>query len=363
MDCRMSRILVLMAAGGLLGLPTGCRGGGGASSSPQRGATRASVARDPGEDTIDPVERSRLREAAIEALLELAQSEDPQVRANAIEGLLLAPARLEALLPAALADPNAGVRTVAAMAVGKTRAAALIGAVRPLAREESAIVRAAAIYAMRACGEQVDPTPLGAMVTGDPSPRVRAHAAYLLGELGDKGTSSLLREAAQLDVPRANPAEMKVLEVQIAEALVKLGDNSQLHTIRAALYPATPEELDATVLAIQVLGNLDDRGAAGQLQNLAGMRDPSGRPMPIEVRIAVAGALGRMGAEVSTNEAEASLASSDSELTRIQGAWALGEIGGPAPVMALRENLGEPSERLRVAVATALLRALVGGGT
>ncbi|VAX40076.1 hypothetical protein MNBD_PLANCTO03-1598 [hydrothermal vent metagenome] len=354
------KFLIMATVGGMLSLPAGCRGDGGekeGSASSRDSALQAATSLNA---TLDPVERSRLREAAIGVLLELSQSEDPQVRANAIEGLLAAPARLEALLPAALADPNAGVRTVAAMAVGKVKMAEMLEAVRPLTKDDSPFVKAAAIYAMRACGDGIDPTPLGAMVTGDPSPRVRAHAAYLLGELGDKGTSSLLREAVQLDVPRANPAEMKVLSVQIAEALVKLGDDSQLHTLRAALYPATPDELDATVLAAQILGSLRDRGSEGQLRNLASMRDPTGSLMPVEVRIAVAGALGGMGAQVSTAESEAALASGR-ETTRMQGAWALGQIGGPASLRALEEALGDPSDRLRVTVGTALLRILEGG--
>ncbi len=353
MTSRFNAVLGLVAAGGLVALPAGCQGGG-------RAAAAATADRGPGDGPLDPVERSRLREAAIDALLELTQSEDAQVRANAIEGLLVAPARLEAVLPGALADSNPGVRTVAAMAVGKAKLNEMADAVRPLAQDQSAFVKAAAIYALRSCGADVNPTPLGAMATGDPSPRVRAHAAYLLGELGDKGTSSLLREAAQLDVPRANPAELKVLSVQIAEALVKLGDREQIHTIRAALYPASPEELDATVLAAQVLGNLDDRGSAGQLQNLAAMRDPAGRPMPAEIRLAVAGALAAMGQPVSTEDAEAALAGA--ELSgQIQGAWVLGQIGGPAAVRALEGRLGETSERLRVAVAAGLLRAVAEG--
>ena len=114
------------------------------------------------------------------------------------------------------------------------------------------------------------------------------------------------------------------------------------------------------MLAAQVLGNLDDRGSAGQLQNLAAMRDPAGRPMPAEIRLAVAGALAAMGQPVSTEDAEAALAGA--ELSgQIQGAWVLGQIGGPAAVRALEGRLGETSERLRVAVAAGLLRAVAEG--
>ena len=347
-----ARGLILLTMAGLTGIPAGCQGGSGTAA---EGPAQAASVGGP----LDPVERSRLRESAIGTLLELTQSVDPQVRANAIEGLLDAPARLETVLPAALADSNTGVRAVAAMAVGRARLTELVDAVRPLTEDRSAFVRASAIFALRRCGEQVDPTPLGGMVTGDPSPRVRAHAAYLLGELGDKGTSAMLREAVQLDVPRANAAEMKVLSVQIAEALVKLGDDEQLHTLRAALYPASPEELDATVLAAQVLGTLKDRGSEGQLRNLAAMRDPSGRAMPVEIRLAVAGALGTMGARSDPTDAIRGLQQGP-EPTQIQAAWALGEIGGAEAVTALEGLLGETRERVKVAVASGLLRAAEG---
>jgi HEAT repeat protein len=305
---------------------------------------------------LSDVDRSRARELAIDELLTLSTSEDPQVRANAIEGLLPAPARLESILPRALSDANEGVRTVAAIAVGKARLAGLTGQLEPMLRERSAFVRAAAIYGLRANGEAVNPTPLGAMVTRDASVRVRAHAAFLLGELGDKGTSRLLREAVQLEVPRTTSAEMKVLGVQIAEALVKLGDESQLHTIRAALYPATPEERDAAVLAVQVLGQLGDRASIGQLRNLLTMRDSSGRVLPLEVRLAVQGALGRLGQPVDISEATRALEGGE-EPQRIQAAWALGEIGGVDAVTRLKGALGVGSERVRVSVAAGLLRA------
>lgn len=312
------------------------------------------------DDRVGAVEKSRLRELAIEELMQLASSEDPQVRANAIEGLTLAPARLEVILPGALADPNTGVRTVAAMVVGKGAIKSMNSAVRPLLDDASVYVRAAAIYALRKNGQDVNPTPLGGMVTRDPSPRVRAHAAYLLGELGDKGTISLLREAAGADVIRATAAEAKVLDVQIAEALVKLGDEDQLHTIRAALYPATPDELDATVLAVQVLGGLTDRASIGQLQSLWSVQDSGGGRMPIEVRLAVAGALGRLGVSVDTQEAEQAI-QQGSDPHKMQAAWAFGEIAGSRSLRVLEAQLGEGSERVRVAVASAMLKATEAG--
>jgi HEAT repeat protein len=352
MNWRVTRLAVLWTVGGAT-----IAGGGYGAAASGSGERIDPEAVEAQASDLGPVERSRLREAGIAVLLELAASEDAQVRANAIEGLIPVPVRLEAVLPAALADENEGVRTVAGMAVGECELRGLISAVRPRLDDPSPYVRAAAIYALRACGEEVDPTPLGQMVTRDPSAKVRSHAAYLLGELADKGTSALLRDAAMQQVPRASAVENKVLQVQIAEALVKLGDTEQLHTIRAALYPSTPEELDATVLAVQVLGEQRDRPSAGQLHNLAVMRDPGGNPMPIEVRLAVAGALGALGNAEFEPVAMASI-ESGSDPERIQAAWALGEMATSAAVRALEGKLADPAPRVRVAAAAALLRAV-----
>ncbi len=308
-------------------------------------------------DPHDEISRSEMRESAISTLLELVNDDDPQVRANAIEGLMPAPARLEAVLGAALADPNLGVRSVAAITVGKLKLASLSEALKPMVHDPSPFVRAAAIFGLRSCRADVNPTPLGTMVIADPSPRVRAQAAYLLGELKDPGTDAMLRDAAKTDSPRASAAEKKVLELQIAEALVKLGDEDQLHTIRAALYPSSPEELDATVLAVQILGGLRDKGSIGQLHNLAYQLDQQGRPMPIEIRLAVAGALGAMGSDEFEKLAAHSL-DSGSEPEQIQASWALGQIATPEAVRILNGHLDAEDPRLRVAVASALLKAV-----
>lgn len=349
--------LVSTALGGLLlGPAPGCHGRP-VGDRPQENTAGSAVL-----GPLDAVERSRLRESAIQALLDMVASEDAQVRANALEGLIPAASRLEAVLPAALADDNVGVRSVAAVAVGRGKIRGVLDAVRPLVHDASPFVRAAAIFALRANGEEVDPSPLGAMVTTDPSSQVRAQAAFLLGELRDKGTSSLLRDAAEQDVPQANAIEEKLLQVQIAEALVKLGDAEQLHTIRAALYPSTPEELDATVVAIQILGGLKDRGSLGQLRTVASMRDPAGNPLPVEVRLAAAGALGDLGSGELESLA-AGVFAKGSDPQRMQAAWALGRIASPGAVRLLHGSLGEPTERVRVAIAAALLTAIERNGS
>jgi HEAT repeat protein len=165
--------------------------------------------------------------------------------------------------------------------------------------DPSAYVRGSAIFALTKCGIEVDPSPLAGMLLRDPSPRVRAQAAYLLGEIGDPSALGPLHDAAKATVPRASQAEMKMLQLQIAEAIVKLGEEDQISTIRAALYPARPEDLEITALAVQILGQLRDKAAADELIFLTAREDQRGQHWPAEIRLGCAAALARMGPSVA----------------------------------------------------------------
>src|SRR5690606_36182729 len=198
--------------------------------------------------------------------------------------------------------------------------------VRPLLTDTSPYVRASAIYALNRCGERVDPSPLASILLRDPSPRVRSHVAFLLGEMGDPSALGLLREAARTQIPLAAPAEVRLMHLQIAEAMVKLGDESQISTIRAALYPSRPEDLEATALAVQILGQLRDRGSIDELIFLSARRDQTGQYWPAEIRLGVAGALARMGLNQGTFLAD-EYADSPIPALRAQSAFVYGQIG------------------------------------
>lgn len=303
----------------------------------------------------DPLAVSRLREQAGEVLQHLLRDPDPQVRANALEALSEAPQRLELALPAALRDENAGVRSTAAMMIGRVPVAALGPAVRPLLEDDSPFVRASAVYALWRCGLEVDPTPLAGMLLRDPSLRVRAHVAYLLGEMGEASASGLLREAVQAIPPRAAEAEAASLLVQIAEALVKLGDESQVEAIRARLYPSRPEDLEITALAVQVLGGLGDRRSVNELIYLTAYRDAQGNRMPAEVRLGAAGALARLGLDRGSFVAD-EYASSPVPALRAQAAFVYGQIGRFEDLPKLRLMLDDPAGMVRAAAAWAILR-------
>lgn len=306
------------------------------------------------EETVSytRIELSALREEAVTALLELGADPAPQIRANALEALARgAPGRLDPLLGEGLSDENEGVRAVAAMVVAKAKRPGSVPRLRELLNDESVWVRLAAIYALWELGEQVDPSELAVSLLSGP-PRQRAQAAFLLGEMGDPTALPLLADAASRKIPLASPNEVQMFLLQVDQARVKLGRPEYVQPIRAALYPTRSEQLELTVLAVQLLGELGDRAAVGELINLTARLDGAGRPMPAEVQIAAAEALARLGnrrgAFIIREHIE-----SESEAIRAQAALALGVLGDPANLPAIQRLMEDPSALVRTHAAGA----------
>lgn len=305
-------------------------------------------------EIADPVvERSRLREEAISILIEAAASDNAMLRGNSLEALSPAVGRLRAPLAAGLVDQNPGVRAIALVVAGREGFGELAPAVRPLLQDASPLVRASALYALRAMGEEIDLTPLGSLLLETRTPGVRAHAAYLLGELGDASALPLLRQALHDDVPGASEQEMKLVWLQIAEAMVKLGDRERLEGIRAALYPATPGEYELAVLATQILGRLGDRASMTQLIKLSEHKQ-NGMLMPPELRLAIADAVARMGRNDGGFIAESFLTDPDA-LRRSQAALVLGQTAREQDLATLGGLLDDPNPLVRTAAAGSIL--------
>lgn len=298
------------------------------------------------------------REAAFSRLLAMTSSPNPQVRANALEGLGRAGQRAEPAVAIGLQDENPGVRAVAASVAFKARLGALAPTLRALTTDESDFVRASAKAALHSLGQPVDPSELSTMLLESRNPRLRAHAAFVLGEMGDESAVPLLRQAWVTPIPTAAEIERRLVRLQIAEALIKLGDETSIDAVRAALYPSRPEELEATVLAVQIIGEVRDRGSIDQLIYLS---DDSGdRVMPAEVRLAVAGALAKMGMSEGGFIAD-EFFDHPIEVIRAQAATVYGRTGQPEHLARLRLMLNDPSETVRVAAASGVLDLMSGG--
>ncbi|MDX2016852.1 MAG: HEAT repeat domain-containing protein [Planctomycetota bacterium] len=290
----------LSIAGALALMAGGCSSSG--SESRAGAPVRSSVTRNvnaaganaPGVDVL------AVRTRAIRVLEQAVRVDDAQVRANAVEAAGFGSPETDRLIVAALRDPNEAVRTVAATTIGRRKITAIGPRVLPLLADPSPYVQVSAIFAAVQTGQtdagaDIDQSPLAAYLFNQESTRLRAHAAWVLGELRNPSARPMLLESARQKLPKAMPGEVRSLQLQIAEALVKVGDQSAVEGLRSALYAARPEDLEGTALAVQILGEVQDRRSIDHMLFLLQYKDRAGQPMPAEVRMGIAIALAKMG--------------------------------------------------------------------
>ncbi|MAY75554.1 MAG: hypothetical protein CMJ31_12740 [Phycisphaerae bacterium] len=308
------------------------------------------------EATPAVVSDAALRERAIALLEKASESDVPQRRANAIEGLSPIGERAKPYVRAGVVDDNPGVKSIAMLVAGRSGLGELAPFIRPSLKESSPFVRISAIYALAATKQDVDRTPLADLLLTDPNPALRAHAAFVLGELGDDSALPLLKQAAREGIARASVNAYQAMQLQIAEAMVALGDESGLQAVRAALFQSRPEGLELTALAAQILGRVDDEASAGNLIYLTAYEE-QGRLMPPEVRLAAARALAQMGRREGWFVADEYLQHED-PLVRALVAHVYGETRGGDELRKLQTLLEDESEDVRIAAASGILQRL-----
>ena len=113
----------------------------------------------------------------------------------------------------------------------------------------------------------------------------------LLGMMGDSSAVPMLKNLAQVSLPRTdNPVSGVLVRIQTAEARVRLGDDSVVNVIRGGLYSNHDE---VRVLAAMMLGRIRDfRMEEAFFELMDNEIDP------IELRLAAADALARMSRTV-----------------------------------------------------------------
>ena len=366
MQQRSSVMKFLATIGVVAGLFGGCSGGGqgadrsvGAGSSGDVGTQRtAERSNRRGGDVIGR-SRRELKAVAVEVLLELTTDPSPEIRANALEALQGHTGSLESVAALGLTDANAGVRSVAAMVVGKQGMDALGPMLRGMRNDGSPFVRASVLFALDRVGRagDADLTGLSVMLLESEDIRVSSHAAFVLGELGNRSAVPLLQQAGGRSWGQTAPIRRQLFRLQIAEAMIKLGDKKSLDAVRSALYPSRPEELEATALAVQIIGETGDRGAIDQLIYL--VDENSDRPMPAEVRLAVAGALAKLGLREGGFIAD-EYAENSSPTIRGQSAMVYGRTGQEEHLPKLEGMLVDGSPQVRAGSAGAILEILGG---
>ena len=293
-----------------------------------------------------------LREAAIELLLQASDSTYALLRANSLEAMREVPDQIEPLVRRGLVDQNRGVRFVATMTIGQLQLKQLAHLLEPLLRDEAQSVQAAAIFAMHRCGYEADLNPLAEMIQSD-DPEVRGNAAMVLGELGDDSAAAMLRQALRHGMNRVPLARAKLVNLQFAEALVKLGHEEEIGVIRAALF-VPPEQGELAALACMLCGRLRDGRAIPDLSNLARATEPVTRSA--EIRMAATWALAQIASGLAPIEVPMEYAGSNQFQLRAQAASTLGELGDPIAYAALAKLLQDPNPLVQVAAAGAILR-------
>lgn len=347
---RQSRLRFLIGVVSFVALPLtttlGCSSSGGdrASVSPERRVA---------------AERADLRDAAVEMLQQLVRSPDALTRANAIEALEQSPLHLDAVAADALLDDNIGVRSIAAVAVGRAGLRGHEQLLRGMLSDESEYARASAIFALAMFGQEVDRSPLAAyLMNGEPF-GLRGHTAYLLGELGDPSAIELLRDAADAPMGFASTGQRRFVELQLSEAMVKLGDLEQMGPVRAALFPSQPSDLEAMAIAIQIVGEVGDTRSRGRLVQIAETEDNTGQRMPPEVQLAIAISMAKLGDFNGWFVAD-EFWDAQRDVLRADSAAVYGWTGREADLKRLRTMLDDRSGRVRASAAAGILRATAG---
>jgi len=182
----------------------------------------------------------------------------------------------------------------------------------------------------------------------------------MLGDLGEASALGPLTQAIVNEPRRADPRQLRLMELQIAEAMYKLGDDDQIGVIRAALYPAQIDQLEAMALAAQILGEIRDRGSAGALVGLA--KGTPDEAMPAEVRLAAAASLAQLGYRQGAYIAE-EYKTNDNPALRAQSAYVYGQTGQIENLARLEASLSDPSSLVQAAAAGGILRILAVRGT
>lgn len=297
------------------------------------------------------IDETNLRATSIEMLQKAIDSTNPLIRLNAIAGLKYVPELAPDALRKGLGDDNRAVRYVATMMVGEMKLTELRPLVQPLLLDESESVQASAIYALKRCGGNPDQTPLARMLLSE-NVEVKGNAAMVLGELGDPSAKGLLKYALGRGLLMASSARRKIVELQISEALVKLGDSAQIEVIRAALFNR-PEEGEITALACQICGEVQDEGAVPNLLDLA---TRTGRmQQSAEIRMAAALAVARINPMQAVLSVPEGYVSSTRFELRSQAAYTIGGCKQKAGIPILARMLQDPNPLVQVSAAAAIL--------
>ncbi len=305
----------------------------------------------PSNPSPTTVDKKTVSEKALSLLEEAMESETARIRANAIESLRYAPAStLERAVRIGLGDENRGVRFVAAMMVSEANICQLIPLLEPLLIDDSESVRAATLCAMYKCGSSVDLNPLASMLASE-DPELRGNAVMILGRMGNPSAVEMIRTAAHVPTTTITPIRRRLINLQMAEALVQLGEREELEVIRAAIFSSI-QEAEVTALACQIAGRLHDVEITSTLQGITATSER----FPDEIRLVAAAALAEIDPDRVPMDLVLRFTSSESASLRSQCATVLGIQGNSLSLGPLALLLKDIDPFVQIAAAGAVIR-------
>jgi HEAT repeat protein len=294
-----------------------------------------------------------VRASALNILAEALDSLDPRIRANAIESMRYAPRDdLAYAIRLGLGDENRGVRFVSAMLIGEKEVCGNAILLEPLLLDQSKSVQAAAMYSLYRCGEKVNLNPIAEMLSSN-DPELRGNAAIILGRLGNPSAINLVRAASRDEMYGILPIRRRLINLQLSEALVLLGEKDEIQVIRAAIFSAA-SEAEVTALACQIVGRLHDVTVLPTLESLASDNTP--HRQPDEVQLVAATAVAEIAPSRMPTEIVLRYSSSQEPRLRAQCAVALGTQGNRLSLGPLALLLKDRDPLVQIAAAGAILR-------
>ena len=297
------------------------------------------------------VDGSTVQQSALSVLQQATESKNPRLRANAIEALRYAPNTiLETAVRLGLGDTNRGVRFVASMMIGDEQLCNVSIFLEPLLLDESKSVRAATMYSIYRCGGTVDMNLLSAMLQSD-NPELRGNAAVILGKMGNVSAVQMIRKALQTESTTISPIRRRLINLQMAEALILLGEVDEMEVVRAAIF-SSAQEAEVTGIACQIAGRLKDVEVTSTLEGILLTPDR----YPDEIRLVAATALAEINPDRMPLEPVLRFTSSNSSNLRSQCASALGAKGNQLSLGPLALMMEDSDPIVQISAAGAVLR-------
>jgi HEAT repeat protein len=183
------------------------------------------------------------------------------------------------------------------------------------------------------------------------NPELRGNAAMIVGQLGNKSAIMLIRDALQNTPQSITPIRRRIINLQMAEALILLGERQELEVVRAGVFSSI-QEAEVTALACQIAGNLRDVEVISTLEGIT----LTPNRYPDEIRLVAATALAQISPSRMPLDTVLRFSSNASPNIRSLCAAALGAQGNRLSLGPLALMLKDIDPSVQISAAGAVLR-------